>query len=87
MSYSTGDQLNDDDIRGLIGGRADRAPGNRTSVSNILTSIDRFRKIEEKVDMSSPVFTRLSEVEIDSISSNRVLFGRIGDSGVESSPT
>ena len=83
MSYSTTDPSLSDTI--IVIGDADR-PDFTPLVSNIineLTSIDRFRKIEsggrEIVDMRNPIFTTLSEVEIDANLPGKVIFGRIGN--------
>jgi len=54
------------------------------TIANRLYSLDRFEKdSNELTNMGSPYFNFLTEVEIEAVPSNRIIFGRIGDSTME----
>ena len=87
MSYRTTDPTLSETI--VFIGNAERSQQDilLSTAVNELTSIDRFEKIEtegrEMVDMRNPIFTRLSEVEIDANLPGKVIFGRIGGQSPE----
>jgi hypothetical protein len=63
------------------------------NVANRLSSIDRFEKNNYELpdqnfshsltDMTEPIFLQLTEVTMDAIPSNQIIFGRVGDDSIE----